>query len=524
MQYDIIFVTGELFFDHPLCGVAVLKRWLEKNNYSVGVIEMPKDANDITKLGEPKLFFGVTSGAIDSMIRNYTPLKKSRADDSYADYDGFVPDRAVIVYSNWIRTKFKSSKIVLGGTEATLRRFVHYDYWDNKLRKPILFDSRADILVYGFGEKQIIEICERLKHKKQDNDKDNNLKNIQGTCIIGKEVPEGFIELPSNEEVTKSKEKFCDMTNLLNNYTNLAQKIDNRYVLQYKSPIYTPKDLDEYYDQPFERNVPRNHLQGFQFSVVTHRGCFGDCNFCSIKLAQGNKVVSRSEESILKEIERITKHPEFRGNIDDLGGPSANMYGMDCNKCFGSCIDCKNMNKNDRAINLLRKASKIKGIKKINIRSGIRYDIASPEYMKEVAENHTFDTLRIAPEHVNHNVLKLMNKDKMDLNKFLEIYKKTGAKRKLSFYFITAHPGSTMDEAEELANALQHIENAESVQIFTPTPMTVSTCMYYTGMDPKTKKKVYVPYTYAEKKEQKRVIFRKMKKNYDERDDDYSVE
>ena len=501
MEYDIIFVTGEIFFDHPLCGVAILKRLLEKHGYKVVVIEMPQKEEDIKKFGKPKLFFGISSGSIDSMVRNYTPLKRLRKDDKNLDYNESVPDRAVIVYSNWIRKHFKDSIMVLGGTEASLRRFVHYDYWDNDLRKPILFDSRADILAYGSAEKQILEIAERLKNSKP-------LAGIAGTCIISKEKPSGFIELPPFDSVSKSKEKFCNMQNLLSNHANLTQKIDNRYALQYPSPVYAPKDLDEYYELPFTRNVNSKHLHGFEFSIVTHRGCIGECNFCSLSLMQGNKIISRTEQSILREIEKITNMPHFKGIIDDFGGPSANMYGMDCCKCDKSCLSCPKLDRsNKRLINLLRKAREIKGVKHIFVRSGIRYDLASPEYIKEIAQHNISGKLKIAPEHVNKNVLRLMNKDCGDLNKFIKMFKAANPKAELSFYFMTAHPGSGIKEARELAAAVRNLKNAESVQIFTPTPMTVSTCMYHTGLEPKTKKKVYVPYTYSEKKEQKRVLF-----------------
>jgi len=549
MQYDIIFITGELFFDHPLCGIAILKRLLEKHGYTVGIIEMPQKEDDIRKLGKPDLFFGISSGSIDSMVRNYTPLKKLREEDPHLNYTESVPDRAVIVFSNWIKRHFKDSVIVLGGTEASLRRFVHYDYWDNRLRKPILFDSRADLLAYGSAEKQILEIAGRIKEnisrkddkktdkkenadKKENMNKKNYLENIPGTCILSTKIPEAkdgfkFIELPTYDDAVNDKEKFCDMENMFSNNADLAQKIDNRYVLQYKAPKYTSQDLDEYYEMPFTRKLPEPNnpnanisvsknnnksrlMQGFEFSVVTHRGCIGECSFCSLPLVQGSRIISRSEESILREIKRIAEMPYFTGNIDDLGGPSANMYGMDCSLCNGHCIGCSRLDRsNKRLINLLRKARQIKGIKKIIIRSGIRYDLASPEYIKEIAEHHLLDTLRIAPEHVNRDVLKLMNKDRGDLDRFMQEFKKTG--RQLSFYFMTAHPGSTMKEAYELANAVKKLKNAESVQVFTPTPMTISTCMYYTGLDPKTKKKVYVPYTYREKKEQKRAVFGDMR-------------
>ncbi len=501
MQYDIIFLLGETFFDHPLCGAAILKRLLEKRGYKVGVIEKPCTEDEVKKLGKPLLFFGITSGAIDSLVRNYTPLKKSRAEDKYAEYKELVPDRAVTVYSNWVRKNFKESPIILGGTEAALRRFVHYDYWQNRLRKSILLDSRADLLVYGCGEKQILEIAARIKAKK-------SLENIEGTCRVSKDLPEGFKLLPSEEEVENSKEKFCEMQQMLDNNQDLAQKTGNRYVLQHHSPKYTSQDLDEYYELPFTRSIPVKELRGFEFSVVTHRGCIGGCNFCALKLIQGDKIISRSEESILREISSFAKLPYFKGNVDDLGGPSANMYGMDCNKCTRDCLGCKNLDlSHSRLLSLLRKARAIPGVKNVFIRSGIRYDLAPKEYVREVAQHHVFDTLRIAPEHVDEKVLKLMNKKHGSFLDFVRFFQSLHSGKGLSFYFIAAHPGSSMKEAKGLADALSGLQNV-SLQVFTPTPMTVSTCMYYTGMDPKTKEKVYVPYSYHEKKEQKRVVMK----------------
>jgi radical SAM superfamily enzyme YgiQ (UPF0313 family) len=490
MEYDVIFVLGEKYFDHPFCGVAILRRLLEKNGYSCAVIETPQNPDDVMKFGKPRLFFGVSSGAIDSMVRNYTALNRPREDDEFVKYEQKIPDRAVIVYCNWLRQKFKDSKIVIGGTEATLRRLTHYDYWQNSLRKSILFDSRADILVYGSGEKQVLEIINRI-------DADASLEGIEGTCIKSREMPKDFVLLPSHEEVSDSKEKFCDMQNLLSNYKNLAQKTDNFYVLQYKSPEYTTEDLDEYYELPFSRKIKSPDLKRFQFGIVTHRGCVGNCNFCSLKLTMGDRIISRSEESIIREIEYITRLPGFQGIIDDFGGPSANMYGLDFDK---------DLNKSHkRLVELLRTAREIPGVRKIFIHSGIRYDMATPEYIREIAKHHISGKLKIAPEHVNEEVLKLMNKKSGKLDAFVREFNKMNCGQ-LTFYFMTAHPGSSMKEARELADKIKHLQYAESVQIFTPTPMTVSTCMYYTGMDPVTKKKVYVPYTYAEKKEQKRIL------------------
>jgi len=511
-QYDVIFVGGELYFDHPMCGQAVLKRLLEKHGYTVGLIAKPLKAKDVTELGKPKLFFAVTSGAIDSMMRNYTPLKKLRQDDKNQDYNEEVPDRAVTVYCNWIRENYKDSIMVLGGTEASLRRFSHYDYISNKLRRPILFDSRADILAYGFGEKQMVEIANRIKNKK-------DLENIEGTCIITKTLPKKVVEVPSWDEINgediESKKKFCEMHNKISIKYNVIQKIDNRYLLQYREPEYTSKDLDEIYELPFTRKLTHKHLDGFMFSVVTHRGCLGDCNFCAITFMAGDKVISRSKESIIREITRIAKMPYFKGNIDDLGGPTANMYGMDCeyrHNCNKKCLSCKLLNKSqDKWLDLLRAARSVPGVKKVYIRSGMRYDMLDTNRLKEVLDNHVFETLRIAPEHTSKVVLKAMNKDYGNLQEFISkvknITKNNERKIGLSYYFMTGHPGSSMKEAKELRKDIEKLENAETVQMFTPSPMTTSTAMYWTGMDPKTLKPIYVPYTYNEKKEQKRVLF-----------------
>ena len=501
-QFDIIFILGEKYFDHPLCGVAILRRYLEKNGYSCAVIEMPRNAEEVMKFGKPKLFFGISSGAIDSMVRNYTALNRPREKDDLLGYEKNIPDKAVIVYSNWVRQKYKDSIIVLGGTEATLRRLTHYDYWQNSLRKSILFDSRADILVFGNGEKQILEIADRVAEVEGDKSLIEDFGDIAGTCIKAREIPEEFddkpfVELPSYEEVLASKEKFCDMQLLLSNNSNLAQKTDNFYILQYKSPQYTTEDLDEYYEMPFSRKIKNDYMRGFEFSVVTHRGCVGNCNFCSLRLTMGDKIISRSEESILRELRYITTLPDFKGIIDDFGGPSANMYGIDLDK---------NIEKSHkRLVELLKKARAVPHIKKIFVRSGVRYDIATKEYIEEIARHHISGKLKIAPEHVDIEVLELMNKNKGNLDKFIEDFNKIGC-GELSFYFMTGHPGSSMKEAEKLAAKIKTLRNAESVQIFTPTPMTVSTCMYYTGLNPLTKKPIYVPYSFREKKEQKRIL------------------
>ncbi len=523
-QYDIILVSGEYLVDHPLSPVGVIKKVLEHKGFSVAVIEKPnwKTNLDFQKFGKPKLFFGVTAGSIDSMLCNYTPLKKKRAEDENEPYDSGMPDRAVIVYCNKIRENFKDSMIVLGGIEASMRRFGHYDYWDNTLRKSILVDSRADILVYGNGEWQIVEIAKRVKTVFGKVGEKLNLTKIEGTCIISNTIPEEFNgqkfqELPSFDEIKADKKAFCKMQTLFSNELNLAQKQDTRYVLQYKMHQYTPKEIDEIYSLDYSREIPKYYpeFKMIQFTVTTHRGCIGNCNFCSIALHQGNKIISRSEESILNEIKQITKHKDFIGYIDDLGGPSANMYGMDCKKCNKTtCLTCENLDRSHkRLIQLMKKAREIPGIKKIYVRSGIRYDLAieSEEYIRDLSDHHISGSLKIAPEHFSTSVLSLMNKkdEKDTFNKFKTYFEKYNRpkKQELKYYLMTAHPGSSIKEAEELANSIRKLRNTESIQIFTPTPMSVSTCMYYTGMNPYTLQEIYVPYSYNEKKKQKNMLY-----------------
>jgi len=514
-DFDIILVSGDPYADHPLSPVGVIARVLEAKGYKVGIIERPDwtSDQDFLKLGSPRLFFGVTSGSIDSCLANYTPLLRRREKDEYAPYSSGKPDRAVIVYCNKIRQLFPGIPIVIGGIEASLRRFAHYDYWESRVRRSILLDSRADILVYGPGELQAIEIASRLAAGQ-------DLIGIRGTAIISRELPPGFEEVPSYEEVSSDPEKFLQAQRLLANYKSLAQKHANRYVLQYAAPEYTPEILDWIYGLPFTRSIPPDYpeLEMGKFSIVTHRGCIGRCSFCSLSLHQGDRVVSRSEESILEEIRRLTRHPDFKGYIDDLGGPTANMYGMDCHRCQrGFCLTCKKLDRSHRRlINLLRRARQIPGVKKIFVRSGIRYDLAlsSPEYVKELVEHHVSGLLKIAPEHVSPNVLRLMNKSEVPVEEFRRLFLKLTGNRKqhLKYYFMVAHPGTTMKEAEELAAYIKKLEAegekpVEGVQIFTPTPMTRSTCMYYTGRDPETGQPVYVPRSFEEKKAQKRLLY-----------------
>jgi uncharacterized radical SAM protein YgiQ len=513
--YDVILVSGEAYADHPLSAAGVIARVLDAKGWKVGIIDRPdwKGERDFLKLGAPRLFFGVTSGSIDSMLVNYTPLKRRREKDEHAPYASAMPDRAVIVYCNMIRRLFPGAKIVLGGIEASLRRFAHYDYWGDKVRRSILFDSRADVLAYGPGEIQVLEIAGRLS-------RGEDLDGIAGTCVIGKDAPAGFRVIPSLEEVSADPGKFNDAQNAFSNRKNLAQPHAGRWMLQYAMPEYTTDDLDWIYGLPYTREIPGDfpELEMARFSVVTHRGCFGRCAFCSLSLHQGDRIVSRSETSILAEIRRLAKLRGFKGIIDDLGGPTANMYGMDCrSSCRGrECLHCQRLDKShERLIALMRKARAVPGVKKVFVRSGIRYDLAveSEEYVRELAGHHVSGLLKIAPEHVSPRVLGLMNKDGNRLEEFRRLFRESCGERKqhLKYYFMVGHPGTGDEESRVLARAVRRLEKdgekpIEGVQVFTPTPMTRSTAMYHTGKDPLTGKAVFVPRSYAEKKKQKRML------------------
>ncbi|MCX6665114.1 MAG: YgiQ family radical SAM protein [Euryarchaeota archaeon] len=521
-NFDIILVTGEYYDDHPLSPVGVIARILDAKGFSVGIIEKPIAKDDFTQLGEPNLCFGVTSGSLDSMLNNYTPMKHSRITDQHSSVSQ-MPDRAVIVYCNALKRYWKTVPIVIGGIESSLRRFAHYDYWDNAIRKSILFDSRASILVYGNGEKQIIEIAERLQQKK-------DLNGIEGTCVIRRDIDSSFDVLPSFHEVCKDPKQFCVMQQMFSNDKNLAQEYDNNYLVQYKYPTYTPEFLDWIYSLPYSRKLhPRSLLFMAKFSVVTHRGCLGDCNFCSLSLHQGERIISRSEESILDEIKNLTHHPGFKGYIDDLGGPSANMYGMDCiaptscasraksskkkESVYKNCLVCQSADKSHRRLlMLLRKARKIPGVKKIFIRSGIRYDLAlqSPEYIREISEYHLSGCLKIAPEHFSQKVLMLMNKDNKRFEEFVDFFTRLNVKKKqsLRYYFMIGHPGDTLSEVLQLKQIIRKygLTNIEHFQLFTPTPMTVSSCMYWTGLNPFTMEIVPVVWDYHTKKKLKRIL------------------
>ena len=542
-RLDVILVIGDTYIDSPYIGAAVIGKVLFAAGYKVGIIAQP-DINselDITRLGEPTLFWGITAGSVDSMVANYTALKKKRKKDDFTPGGKNVkrPDRATIVYCNLIKKYFKNTKpLVLGGIEASLRRITHYDYWDDKIRKSILFDSKADILIYGMGEDSILELADKLKSGE-------DFKKIRGLCYISPQPKEGFIMLPSYQEVQEDKQKFITMFHdfYLNNdpltAKGLCQKQDSRYLIQ-NPPGYplTQKELDKVYDLGYEREVHPYYrkegkvkaLETIKFSITTHRGCYGDCNFCSIAVHQGRTIQQRSRRSILEEAKLLTRLKDFKGYILDLGGPTANMYGIECQKKLksGSCIYkkclypriCPNLKINHKKqIEILKKIRTIKGVKKVFVASGIRYDMLledkkyGGEYLRELINHHISGQLKIAPEHTEDNVLEKIGKPdqgylKKFKDKFFKINKELKKKQFLTYYLIAAHPGCKEGDMQRLKKfTSQELKiNPEQVQIFTPTPSTYSTLMYYTGRDPFTGKLIFVEKNLKKKERQKEIV------------------
>lgn len=541
---DIILISGDTYIDSSYNGTALIGKWLYKHGFKVGIIAQP-DINsdiDIKRLGEPKLYWAVSAGCVDSMVANYTATKKKRRSDDFTPGGENTrrPDRASIAYTNLIKRYFKNSEvpIVLGGIEASLRRITHYDYWSNNLRRPLIFDAKADILSYGMGEKSMLELARAIRDKK-------DWRDIRGLSYISKEAKEGYLELPSYENCVKDKKEFIKAFETF--YHNcdsilakgLYQKCGDRYLIQNPpSENFSSRELDAIYSMDFERDVHPYYkkmgevraLDTIKTSVTTHRGCYGECNFCAIAIHQGRTVISRTEDSIVDEVKEITKMKKFKGNIADVGGPTANMYQVECKKKlkFGACQDrrCLYPQKcpalkidHSKQIDLLKRLKGIDKIKKIFIASGIRYDMILDDkkcgqmYMEEIIKDHVSGQMKIAPEHTEDKVLSLMGKQgkaplKEFKEKFYQINKKLGKKQFLTYYLIAAHPGCNekdMLDLKRFASAELRV-NPEQVQIFTPTPSTYSTLMYYTEMDPFTGKKLFVEKDNGKKQKQKDIL------------------
>ncbi|MGO5174974.1 YgiQ family radical SAM protein [Ruminococcus sp. LCP21S3_E8] len=544
-EIDFVFVTGDSYVDHPSFGVSIISRVLEAKGYRVAILSQPnwKDERNFNPFGKPKLGFFVTSGNIDSMVAHYTVNKKKRSDDAYTagGKSGKRPDRAVIVYSRILRKLYPDSPIILGGLEASLRRFAHYDYWDDSVRQSILFDSQADILTYGMGENQTIEIANRLAQGKSV----KQLRDIKGICYYvptSEYKPGPVVDLPSYERVCESKKDYAiaarkelEEADAVRGRTVIQRH--GKYILVQNPPMppLTTEELDWVYSLPYEKYYHPSYeklggvpgIKEVEFSITHNRGCFGACNFCSIAFHQGRAITVRSKESVLDEARRLVKNPRFKGYIHDVGGPTANFrlpsctfqkeHGMCKNKKCLAPKPCRNLQVNhEEYIDILREMRAIKGIKKVFIRSGIRFDYLmedeSKEFFHELVKYHVSGQLKVAPEHCSAAVLDKMGKPHIETYKrfqdeFYKFTKQVGKEQYLVPYLMSSHPGSTLKDAVELALFLkkEHIR-PEQVQDFYPTPGTISTAMFYTELDPYTLEPVYVPKTMKEKHMQRALL------------------
>lgn len=543
-QFDFIYITGDAYVDHPSFGVAIISRLIESLGYTIGIISQPdwRSDRDFMRFGKPKLAFLVTSGNIDSMVAHYTAAKRKRSDDAYTagGVAGKRPDRAVIVYCQRLREIYGDVAIAIGGLEASLRRFAHYDYWDDAVRKSVLADSKADLLMYGMGEHQITELAKRLS----DGEKISEIHDIRGTCYLTEPIntPIGAAECPSFEQVSESKTAYAKATRIQYDqqdevYGKIVIQRHGKLMLVQNPPAYslTTEELDEIYSLPYMRAFHPSYealggvpgIEEVQFSITHNRGCFGYCNFCSIALHQGRKITCRSEKSVLEEAAKLTQMPNFKGYIHDVGGPTANFRHTSCKKqlehglCKGKkCLaptPCKALDvDHTEYLQMLRKLRKIKGIKKVFIRSGIRYDYLmedkNDEFMRELIRHHISGQLKVAPEHCSAAVLDKMGKPHIEAYKafqkrFYEITKGMDKEQYLVPYLMSSHPGSTLKEAIDLALFLRDNKiRPEQVQDFYPTPGTISTAMFYTELDPYTMEKVYVPKTANEKAMQRALL------------------
>ncbi|NLN71410.1 MAG: YgiQ family radical SAM protein [Thermoplasmatales archaeon] len=514
---DIILVSGDTYYDSSYNGTAIIGHWLIENGFRVGIIAQPRtdSGGDITRLGSPELFWSVSSGSVDSMVANYTATKKFRKEDDFTPggVNDRRPDRAVIAYSNLIKRYSKGKPVVLGGVEASLRRLAHYDFWSDSIRRSVLFDAKADVITYGMGEHSNLLLAQYMRDGK-------DWTKIKGLCRISKDVPEGYAVLPSYEECTESDDRFSEAFWMFyrNNdpvtASGLAQKHGDRYLIQ--NPPQPPLDqgtLDRVYGMDFENAVhpyyaKQGHVRAVDTvknSITTHRGCYGECNFCSIAVMQGRNVVSRSRESILSEAERIASAKGFDGVIRDVGGPTANMYGFDCPKKAkaGACADkrciypeiCRWMPVDHKPlIELLNSIKEVEGVRKVFVASGIRHDLViadkehGNEYLECLCRDHVSGQMKIAPEHVSPFVLDMMGKPgPKDLlrfkRRFDDINEKLGREQFLTYYMMAAHPGCGERQMDELSEFCRRElkTNPEQIQVFTPSPSTVSTLMYRTG-------------------------------------------
>ena len=550
---DFLYISGDAYVDHPSFGHAIITRVLVAAGYRVGVIAQPAwaDAEELKKMGRPRLGVLVSAGNMDSMVNHYTAAKKPRHEDMYSPGGkaGCRPDRATIVYCNRVREAFGDIALVIGGIEASLRRFAHYDYWSDKVRRSVLVDSRADLLIYGMGEKPVAEIADALEKGTPV----KQITGVRGTCYLTKHAPEAGEKVryvPSFEEVREDKKKYAEAVKIESEEQDgfrgctVVQKHIDRYLVQNPPQLpLTEKEMDRIYALPYARTYhPMYEEQGgvpaikeVKFSLTSVRGCFGACNFCALAFHQGRTIQTRSHKSILAEAQQLIYDPDFKGYIHDVGGPTANFRKPSCGKQLKSGV-CKNRQclfpqicpsiqaDHSDYRELLRKLRALPGVKKVFIRSGIRFDYLMADrndgFFRELCEHHISGQLKVAPEHVSPNVLSYMGKPPRRVydaftEKFYQINEKLGKKQYLVPYLMSSHPGSTLEDAITLALYLkEHHLTPQQVQDFYPTPGTISTCMFYTGIDPRTMKPVYVPKSPEDKAMQRALLQYKNPDNY----------
>ena len=542
-ELDFVLISGDAYVDHPSFAPAVIGRYLESKGYRVGIIAQPdwNDVNAFKKLGKPRLASLVTAGNLDSMLNKFTAAKKIRREDDYSPGGeaGHRPDRATLVYSNRMKEAFRDVPLIIGGIEASLRRFGHYDYWSDTVRRSILVDSKADVLIYGMGELQIIELAEALDQNRFE----ESLPNIRGICYMSKDIPSiDCVECPSFEEIKVDKMAFADAFRI--QYDEQDPFYGRPIVQNVPALPLTQEQMDAAYDLPYTRKWHPSYddkggvpaLSEVQFSLVSQRGCFGSCSFCAITNHQGRIIQNRSHQSLIDEAKLMINMDGFKGYIHDVGGPTANFRHLACDKqaVFGACKGrtcaapepCENLNTNhDDYIALLRKLRKLKGVKKVFVRSGLRYDYVLADnnkaFVKELCQYHVSGQLKVAPEHVSKRVTTMMGKagkeEFLTFKKwFEEANRELGKKQYLVPYFMSSHPGCTLEDAIELAEFLrdQHMY-PEQVQDFIPTPGSLSTCMYYTGINPLDGKPVYVAKKGRDKAKQRALMQYKNIENYD---------
>jgi len=537
-ELDVLFISGDAYVDHPAFGTPLVARLLEDAGYRVGIIAQPdwKDSDAFKLMGRPRLFAAISAGAMDSLVNHYTAAKKIRRDDAYTPggLAGKRPNRAVIAYTAAVKGAFKGLPTVIGGIEASLRRLAHYDYWDDRVRRSILVDSKADLLLFGMAESALLELVARLNAGEDF----NTIRDIRGTAVISDQVSDGCITLPSFEEVKENPKAYnkafklaCEQQNPFSAKGLIQQHAKRQLLINPPGLPLTEKELDRIYALPFTRLPHPDYTakipayEQIKFSVTSHRGCFGGCAFCAITHHQGKTIQSRSEASILNEVDGLTEHPEFRGTLSDVGGPTANMYGLHCGNQAAekvcrrdSCLyptPCKNLQTDDRpAVRLLGKIRQRQKVKHVFVASGVRYDLLpfQPEYFDDLLQHHVGGLLKVAPESTVDRVTDVMHKPGVKiftdfLEKFRQRSTQLGLRQAIVPYLISGHPGCTLADMVEVALYLKrHRLQVEQVQDFTPTPGSLATCIYHTGSDPFSDAPIHIPNTAKEKRLQKALL------------------